>query len=81
VHLRNEPDAMLVPRTAIGSSQLGNYVYLVGADGKAEQKLVTLGSDDGDLVSAKGLAETDRVITGNLQKIGPGSPVSPLPPQ
>jgi len=80
VHLRNEPDAMLVPRTAIGSSQLGNYVYLVGADGKAEQKLVTLGPDDGDLVSAKGLAETDRVITGNLQKIGPGSPVSPLAP-
>jgi membrane fusion protein, multidrug efflux system len=81
VHLRDEPDAPLVPRTAIGSSQLGNYVYVVGADGKAEQKLVTLGSADGDLVSAKGLAESDRVITGNLQKIGPGSPVSPLPPK
>jgi len=78
VHLRDQPDAMMVPQTAIGSSQLGKYVYVVNADGKAEQKLVTLGPADGDLVSAKGLADADRVITGNLQKIGPGSPVMPL---
>ena len=79
VHLRDEPGAMMVPQTAVGSSQLGKYVYVVGADGKAEQKIITLGPADGDLVSVKGLAETDRVITGNLQKIGPGSPVAPLP--
>jgi multidrug efflux system membrane fusion protein len=54
---------------------------VVGADGKAEQKIITLGPAGGDLVSVKGLAETDRVITGNLQKIGPGSPVAPLPAQ
>jgi multidrug efflux system membrane fusion protein len=81
VHLRDEPDAMLVPQTAIGSSQLGKYVYVVGADGKAEQKLVTLGPADGESVSVKGLADNDKVITGNLQKIGPGSPVAPLPPK
>lgn len=79
VHVRNEADALMVPQTAIGSSQLGKYVYVVGSDGKAEQKLVTLGPADGDLVSAKGIAATDRVITGNLQKIGPGLPVAPLP--
>jgi multidrug efflux system membrane fusion protein len=78
VHLRSEPDALMVPQTAVGASQLGHYVYVVGADGTAQQKLVTLGSADGDLVSAKGVQETDRVITGNLQKIGPGSPVSAL---
>jgi hypothetical protein len=27
----------------------------------------------------EGLSEGDRVIVGNLQKIGPGSPVQPLP--
>jgi len=80
VRLRSEPDALMVPRTAVGASQLGNYVYVVGADGTAEQKLVTLGAADGDLVNAKGVTETDRVITGNLQKIRPGSPVAPLPP-
>lgn len=81
LHVRDQPDAMLVPQVAIGSSQLGKYVYVVGADSKAEQKLVSLGPTEGDLVSVTGLAESDRVITGNLQKIGPGSPVSPLAPK
>jgi membrane fusion protein, multidrug efflux system len=39
-----------------------------------------LGPMDGELVSVtKGLSEGERVIVGNLQKIGPGSPVKPLP--
>jgi multidrug efflux system membrane fusion protein len=79
LHVRDEPDALLVPQTALGSSQLGKYVYVVGADGRAEQKIVSLGPTDGASVSVTGLAESDRVITGNLQKIGPGSPVAPLP--
>jgi membrane fusion protein, multidrug efflux system len=81
VHVRDEPNALLVPQTALGSSQLGKYVYVVGADNKAEQKIVSLGATDGDSVAVTGLAETDQVITGNLQKIGPGSPVMPLPPK
>jgi multidrug efflux system membrane fusion protein len=78
VHVRDEPDALLVPQAALGSSQLGKFVYVVGADGKAEQKIVTLGPVDGESVSVTGLTENDRVITGNLQKIGPGSPVAPI---
>jgi multidrug efflux system membrane fusion protein len=78
LHVRDEPDALLVPQIALGSSQLGKYVYVVGADGKAEQKIVSLGPPDGESVSVTGLAETDQVITGNLQKIGPGSPVAPI---
>jgi multidrug efflux system membrane fusion protein len=78
LHVRDEPDALLVPQIAIGSSQLGKYVYVVGPEGKAEQKIVTLGPAEGDVVSVTGLTESDRVITGNLQKIGPGSPVAPL---
>jgi membrane fusion protein, multidrug efflux system len=81
VHVRDVPEAMLVPQTSLGSSQLGKYVYVVGAGSKAEQKLVKLGPSDGESVSVTGLAETDQVITGNLQKIGPGSPVQPLPPK
>jgi membrane fusion protein, multidrug efflux system len=73
---------LLVPQTALGSGQLGKYVYVVGADGKADQRLVTLGQTDGDLVSVTGrIAEGDQVITGNLQKIGPGAPVKALPPK
>jgi multidrug efflux system membrane fusion protein len=81
VHVRDEPNAMLVPQTSIGSSQLGKYVFVVSADSKAEQKLVTLGPTEGEKVSVTGLAADDKVITGNLQKIGPGSPVQPLPQQ
>jgi membrane fusion protein, multidrug efflux system len=78
LHVRDEMDALLVPQAALGSSQLGKYVYVVGADNKAEQKIVSLGPVLGDAVSVTGLSETDQVITGNLQKIGPGSPVAPI---
>ena len=76
------PDALVVPQVALGSSQLGKFVYVVGKDNKAEMRLVSLGPTDGALISVdKGVAEGDSVISGNLQKIGPGSPVQPLPPQ
>jgi membrane fusion protein, multidrug efflux system len=77
LHVRDEPNALLVPQAALGSSQLGKYVFVVGADNKAEQKIVSLGPVAGEAVSVTGLTENDQVITGNLQKIGPGSPVAP----
>ena len=77
--LREEPNALLVPQAAIGSSQLGKFVYVVTPDNKLDQRLVTLGATDGELVVVqKGLAASDRVVTGNLQKVGPGMPVKPL---
>ena len=84
IHAGENANALMVPQTALGSSQLGKYVYVVGEKNVAEQKLVTPGPTDGDLVSVVGVNEKDLVITGNLQKIGPGSPVQPLtapPPQ
>jgi membrane fusion protein, multidrug efflux system len=78
LHVRDELDALLVPQAALGSSQLGKYVYVVGAGSKAEQKIVSLGPVSGESVSVTGLSENDQVITGNLQKIGPGSPVAPI---
>jgi len=80
--IREEPDALMVPQTALGSSQLGKYVYVLGEGNKADQRLVSLGPVEGDLVMVtKGVSATDQVISGNLQKIGPGAPVQPLPPQ
>lgn len=80
IHLGDQPDTLLVPQVAIGSSQLGKFVYVVGANGTAEMRPVTLGSIDGDRIAVlKGVNEGDRIITGNLQKIGPGAPVQPLP--
>ena len=80
LRVKETPDALMVPQIALGSSQLGKYVYVVGADNKAALRLVTLGPADGDLVNViGGVVEGDKIITGNLQKIGPGSPVQPLP--
>jgi membrane fusion protein, multidrug efflux system len=73
-----QPDALMVPQTAIGSSQLGKYVYVIGQDNKVEQHLVALGPADGDLIPVAGVAESDQIVVGNLQKIGPGAVVQPI---
>lgn len=79
--IREERDALLAPMTALGSNQMGKYVYVVGHGDKAELRPLELGPSDGALVNVtKGLSEGDQVIVGNLQKIGPGSPVKPLRP-
>jgi multidrug efflux system membrane fusion protein len=80
LHLRDEPGALMVPQAALGSSQLGKYLFIVGKDNVVEQRMVSLGAVHEGLVTIeKGVAEGDQVIDGNLQKIGPGMPVRPLP--
>ncbi|MDR3494761.1 MAG: efflux RND transporter periplasmic adaptor subunit [Ancalomicrobiaceae bacterium] len=75
-----EPDALMVPQTALGSSQFGKYLYVVGKGNKVEMRQVTVGRNDGELVSIlSGIKQNDQVINGNLQKIGPGLPVQPMP--
>jgi multidrug efflux system membrane fusion protein len=79
LRIREERDALMAPAAALGSNQMGKFVYVVGSGDKAEMRPLELGPTDGTLVSVKkGLNEGDRVIVGNLQKIGPGSPVKPL---
>ena len=80
LHLKQQPNSLMVPQVAIGSSQFGKYVYVVGKGNTVDQHLVSLGPVQGDLVAVdKGVSEGDQVIVGNLQKIGPGMPVQPLP--
>ena len=79
LHLRDDPDALMVPQVALGSSQLGKFLYVVGKDNVVEQRIVSLGAVHEGLVTIeKGVAEGDQVIAGNLQKIGPGMPVKPI---
>ncbi|TPM09342.1 MULTISPECIES: efflux RND transporter periplasmic adaptor subunit [unclassified Mesorhizobium] len=80
LHVKQQPDALMVPQVALGSSQLGKYLYVVGKGNTVDQRLVSTGPTSGDLVAIlSGVTEGDQVITGNLQKIGPGMPISPLP--
>lgn len=77
--IREQPDALLAPVAAIGSSQLGKYVYVVGKGDVVEQRLVSLGPSVGNFVAlSSGVSESDQVISGNLQKIFPGAPVAPM---
>lgn len=78
LHVGEEADALLIPQVALGSSQLGKFVYVVGEGNKVEQKLVSIGHEAGELVTVRnGVKESDMVIVGNLQKIFPGMEVSP----
>jgi membrane fusion protein, multidrug efflux system len=80
LHIREEPDMLMAPQVALGSSQLGKYLYVVGAGNTVDKRLVSLGPVDGDLVAiTSGVAEGDQIIIGNLQKIGPGMPIQPMP--
>ncbi len=80
VNIGDRPDALLVPQAAIGSNQIGKFVYVVGAGDTAEQRMVKLGPTYGELVVVdKGVKEGESIITGNLQKLGPGAAVQPKP--
>ena len=72
--------ALTVPRAAVISDQQGSYVYVVGADNKAEQRRVKLGqSTDAYAVVASGLTEGENVVLDGLQRVRPGAPVNPAP--
>jgi membrane fusion protein, multidrug efflux system len=78
LHVDDRPGTLLVPQVALGSSQLGKYIY-VADNGKAEQRMVSIGATFGDRIAiTKGIAAGDTVIVGNLQKIAPGAPVRPV---
>jgi multidrug efflux system membrane fusion protein len=78
VHIADQPDALLVPQVALGSSQLGRFVYVISKDGKAEQRIVSPGASYGSLIVIdKGVKEGDKIIVGNLQKLSVGVPVLP----
>ncbi len=70
----------LVPQTAVLSSDKGKFVFVVGADGKAEPHPVQAGDWQGkDWVILGGLKAGDKIITDNLMKVRPGAPVKIQP--
>ncbi len=62
------------------SDQQGDYVFIVGADNKAEQRRIKLGQSTPTVAAVtKGISEGDKVIVEGLQRVRPGQPVSPGP--
>ncbi|MET3133041.1 multidrug efflux system membrane fusion protein [Oxalobacteraceae bacterium GrIS 1.11] len=69
--------AMLINERAIGTDQNRKFVFVVGADGKAEYRPVKLGPViDGLRVVREGLKLGDKVVVNGLQRVRPGAPVT-----
>jgi membrane fusion protein (multidrug efflux system) len=73
-------EALTVPRAAVLTDQSGDYVFVVGAEDKVEQRRVQLGqSTPQAAVVMSGLTEGENVIVEGLQRARPGQAVSPAP--
>jgi membrane fusion protein (multidrug efflux system) len=73
-------EVLAIPRAAVLSDQQGDYVYVVAADNKAEQRRIQLGQSTPTMASVLGgLSPGDKVIVEGLQRVRPGQAVSPGP--
>ena len=76
--IAQEDKALLTRNEAIGTSQEGSYVLVVGDDNVVQKKVVTTGVRDGQLrVIESGLSPGDWVVTEGVQRAFPGAKVDP----
>ena len=74
------PAAVLVPASAPQMSANGSYVYVVKPDSTAEQRQVSLGQRQGDLIVVeKGVAAGEKVVTNGQLGVTPGGKVIEQP--
>lgn len=74
--------AVLVPATAPQMSAKGTFVYVVKPDSTAEQRVVTLGQRQGDLVVIEqGIQAGEQVVTAGQLGVTPGGKVMVEPPR
>ncbi len=69
-------DALLLPQRAVQELQGRNFVWIAGADGKAERRDVVMGSRVGEeWLVVSGLAAGDVVVVDGAQKLRAGSTI------
>jgi len=69
-------EAMLVPERSLATDQNIKFVYVVGDDGTATRRTVTLGGQRDEMrVITAGLKSGERVIVKGLQRVKPGQKV------
>jgi RND family efflux transporter MFP subunit len=73
-----EHEAILIEERAIGTDQTQNFVLVLGADNKVEYRPVQLGRAlQGLRIVSKGLQPGETIVVNGLQRVRPGSPVTP----
>jgi len=69
--------AVLINERAVGTDQNRKFVYVVGADSKAEYRPVVLGpTAEGLRVVRDGLKPGEKIVVNGLQRVRPGAPVT-----
>jgi membrane fusion protein, multidrug efflux system len=75
--LATDPNAIVVPSSAVQNGQQGSYVFVVTPDNKAEFRKVQVGRTRGDdTIVVAGLAAGETVVTDGQLRLVAGSPVS-----
>ena len=75
---KDETKALLITDRAVSTDQDRKFVWVVGADSKAEYRAVTLGaSTDGLRVVRSGLKVGEKIVVSGLQRVRPGAPLAP----
>ena len=78
VPTEKQPNALLVPDTALGADQGGRYLLVVDKDNVVVQRHVDTGPLVGTMrVIDKGVAADDRVVVDGIQRAIPGDKVDP----
>lgn len=71
-----QKDVIAIPVAAVQRGPTGTYVYVVGEDGRAEMRNVTLGLvTETEAVVTQGLEPKGQVITSGFVRLTAGSPV------
>jgi multidrug efflux system membrane fusion protein len=71
--LNEIPNAIVIPSQAIQTSQQGTFVFVVGADMKAQMRPVVPGAKiDASTVIERGLASGETVVTDGQLSLAPG---------
>ena len=67
---------VVVPDVAVQRGPDGLFAYVIGKDGKAEMRKLTVGIiEDGHAVITQGLQPGERVVTSGYYRLQPGAPV------
>jgi multidrug efflux pump subunit AcrA (membrane-fusion protein) len=74
----SEHDAILIEDRAIGTDQTQSFVLVLGAGNKVEYRPVQLGrATQGLRIVRKGLKPGEIVVVNGLQRVRPGTQVTP----